>query len=278
MCLLVVAWRIHADYPLILAGNRDEFHDRPAAPLGQWSDRPGIAGGRDLQAGGTWLAAASAGKLGVVTNFRDTTSRPPSDAPSRGELVVDYLSRPQSAARFAADLEPRATRYAGFNLLLADTHDLVYLSNRVPHGARALPSGFYGLSNGALDEPWPKLIRARERFRAAVSASQPEVAELFALLADRTPATEPAMPDLPPDWQQALSAPFVVHDRYGTRCTSVVLIDRNGHATMHERRFDSTGTQTGASRLELGGHEAASQPAGSNVRPPAAQPATTCPE
>jgi uncharacterized protein with NRDE domain len=277
MCLLVVAWRIHADYPLILAGNRDEFHDRPAAPLGWWPDRPGLAGGRDLHACGTWLAAAVDGRLGVVTNFRDTTARPAAGAPSRGELVVDYLSRPHSAARFADELEPVATRYAGFNLLLADAHELHYVSNRTG-GARSLAPGFYGLSNGALDEPWPKLVRARQRFQAAVAAPRPDVAELFALLADRTTATEPAMPDLPTDWQRALSAPFVVHERYGTRCTTVVFRDRGGHATMYERRFDRTGTQTGATRLGLGVPDAAAPAVRDGAHAAPAQSPIPCPE
>jgi uncharacterized protein with NRDE domain len=277
MCLLVVAWRIHSELPLILAGNRDEFHDRPAVPLGIWPERPTIAGGRDLQAGGTWLAAAPDSRLGVVTNFRDTTARPLPNAPSRGELVTGYLSSPQSAAAFLEGLTPDLDRYAGFNLLLADADELRYVSNRVDGRDRALPPGIYGLSNGALDEPWPKLVRARERFATAVAAQRPDPAELFALLADRTAATEPAMPGLPADWQRALSAPFVVHDRYGTRCTTVVLIDRNGRSTLHERRFDSRGTQTGASRLELGGPDAVSAPPRSS-RPPAAQLAPACPE
>jgi uncharacterized protein with NRDE domain len=115
-----------------------------------------------------------------------------------------------------------------------------------------LESGIYGLSNGELDEPWPKLVRVRERFAAAIARERPDPEELFALLADRTPAAEPEMPGLPPDWRRALSAPFVVHERYGTRCTTVVLIDTEGRTLMHERRFDSKGDETGSSRLEFG--------------------------
>jgi uncharacterized protein with NRDE domain len=255
MCLLVVAWQVHADYPLILAGNRDEFHDRPAVPLGWSADWPDSAAGRVLKAGGTWLGVARDARLGVVTNFRDGAPSSP-DAPSRGRLVPDYLLHERTPSQFVAALEPAAGRYAGFNLLLADRTSLYYASNRTPHSPRALGRGICGLSNGELDEPWPKLVRARERFAAAIARERPEPSELFALLADRTPAAEPAMPGLPPDWQRAVSAPFVVHERYGTRCTTVVLIDREGHTVMHERRFDSKGDETGSSRLEFGGHQA----------------------
>jgi len=253
MCLLVVAWQVHADYSLIVAGNRDEFHDRPAAPLAWSPDWPDVAAGRDLQAGGTWLGVARDGRLGVVTNFRDPAQPSPAGAPSRGRLVPDYLLHEQSPAQFVSTLEPTANRYAGFNLLLADRSSLVYTSNRTPRSPRTLAPGIYGLSNGELDEPWPKLVRTRERFTAAIARERPDTAELFALLADRTSALEPAMPGLPPDWQRAVSAPFVVHERYGTRCTTVVLIDREGRSVMHERRFDANGDETGVSRLEFGG-------------------------
>jgi uncharacterized protein with NRDE domain len=257
MCLLVVAWQVHADYPLIVAGNRDEFHDRPAAPLAWSPDWPDVAAGRDLQAGGTWLGVARDARLGVVTNFRDTTQPSPPAAPSRGRLVPDYLLQDQTPARFIGMLESTAERYAGFNLLLADRSSLIYTSNRAPRSPRTLAPGIYGLSNGELDEPWPKLVRTRERFASAIASKQPDAAELFAMMADRTPAHEPVMPGLPQDWQRAVSAPFVVHERYGTRCTTVVLIDREGCSVMHERRFDANGDETGVSRLEFGGDPAA---------------------
>jgi len=256
MCLLVVAWQVRADYPLIVVGNRDEFHDRPAVPLGWSPDWPDIAAGRDLQAGGTWLGVARDARLGVVTNFRDPAQPSSPPAPSRGRLVPDYLLHDQTPAQFVSVLEPTANRYAGFNLLLADRSNLVYTSNRTPRSPRTLAPGIYGLSNGELDEPWPKLVRTRDRFTAAVASERPDAAELFALMADRNPADEPVMPGLPRDWQRAVSAPFVVHERYGTRCTTVVLIDREGCSVMHERRFDVHGNETGVSRLEFGGDPA----------------------
>ena len=142
----------------------------------------------------------------------------------------------QTPAQFVSVLEPTANRYAGFNLLLADRSSLVYTSNRTPRSPRTLAPGIYGLSNGELDEPWPKLVRTRDRFTAAIARERPDAAELFALMADRNPSDEPVMPGLPRDWQRAVSAPFVASAT--ARCTTVVLIDREGCSVMHERRFD----------------------------------------
>jgi uncharacterized protein with NRDE domain len=250
MCLLVVAWQVHPAYRLILAGNRDEFHERAAGSLGWWQDRPDVVGGRDLQAGGTWLAAARNGSLGVVTNFRDA-ERPAPDSPSRGHLVPAFLGAANSPLDFATSLAPAQTAYAGFNLLLATAGTLAYCSNRDSTTPRALEPGVYGLSNHRLDEPWPKLVRTRERFAAAISRDRPDAAELFAILADRTQTSDPGEPDLPADWRRAISAPFVVHERYGTRCTTVVLVDHGGRTVLHERRFDAAGAQTGVSRIEF---------------------------
>ena len=253
MCLLVVAWKSHARYRLVVAGNRDEFHDRPTAPLGWWSDATDVLGGRDLRAGGTWLALARSGRFGLVTNFRDANGAPTS-APSRGQLVPGFLRGEQPAARFLAALQPGRRAYAGFNLLLGDARALHYWCSVGDDEPRELAPGVYGLSNHRLDEPWPKLVRTRERFVAALAQHDPPATELFDLLADRTPAPPSTPPDagLPPDLERALSAPFVCHERYGTRCSTVVLVEHGGRTLVLERRFDATGAQTGATRLEFG--------------------------
>ena len=156
MCLLVVGWNAHPDYRLVIAGNRDEFHDRPAAALAWWNDGPPLLAGRDLKAGGTWLGIARDGRYGVVTNFRDVEPPPPG-APSRGELVPRYLRGTADAARYVADLAEVAPRYGGFNLLVGGPDALHYYSNRGDRGPRRLELGIYGLSNHWLDTPWPKL-------------------------------------------------------------------------------------------------------------------------
>lgn len=252
MCLLVVAWRSHARYRLVVAGNRDEFHERPSAPLGWWSETPDIVAGRDLRAGGTWLGLARSGRFGLVTNFREAAVASP-EAPSRGQLVPDFLLGSRAPAEFLAALHPAARTFAGFNLLLGDADELSYACNVGDAAPRRLAPGIYGLSNHRLDEPWPKLVLTRERFTAALARAQPSPEELFDLLSDRSPA--PGVPaagtGLPPELERALSAPFVRHERYGTRCSTVVLVEHGGHTVVLERRFDAAGMQQGATRLEF---------------------------
>jgi uncharacterized protein with NRDE domain len=252
MCLLVVAWLSHPRYRLVVAGNRDEFHERPAAPLGWWNDEPGILAGRDLRAGGTWLGLSRRGRFGLVTNFRDTET-PAADAPSRGQLVPRFLRDDAEPAAYLDVLRAEAARFAGFNLLLADRAGLHYYSNVGGQAPRELPPGIYGVSNHRLDEPWPKLLRTRERFAAELARGDPSPAALVELLADDAPADLDPPPDrgLPADLVRALSAPFVRHDRYGTRCSTVVLVGHDGRTVVHERRFDATGAQAGATRFEF---------------------------
>ena len=257
MCLLVLAWQSHRRYRLIVAANRDEFHDRPSAPLGWWADDPRILAGRDLRGAGTWMGAARSGRYGIVTNFREL-ERSVTDAPSRGDLVTRFLAATTSPQEYLDDLHPRAARYAGFSLLLGGPRSLHYYSNRGGSAAQPLERGIYGLSNHWLDSPWPKLLRTRLRLSELIAADDVAPATLFGLLADRTPADLDETPDtgLPPEWERALSSPFVAHERYGTRCSTVLLVEHDGRTTMLERRFDAAGRTTGATRLEFASDEA----------------------
>lgn len=254
MCLLVVAWRSHPRYRLVVAGNRDEFHDRPTAALDWWDDDPELLAGRDLRAGGTWLGLARSGRFGIVTNFRDGNGAP-NLAPSRGQLVPDFLRSERTTGDFLDALRPHAPDYAGFNLLLGDAHGLHYFTNVGDDTARALAPGLYGLSNHRLDEPWPKLVRTRERFAATLGNADPDPTTLLDLLADRTPAEYESPPDrgLPPDLERALSAPFVRHERYGTRSSTAVLVEHGGRTLVVERRFDPAGEPSGTTRIEFAG-------------------------
>ncbi len=258
MCLLVVGWNAHPKYRLLIAGNRDEFHERPAAALDWWNDGPPVLAGRDLKASGTWLGLARDGRVGVVTNFRDFES-PAADAPSRGDLVPRFLRGRASPGRFLEALVPASRAYGGFNLLLGGPQSLHYYSNRGDAPPRALDAGIYGLSNQWLDTPWPKLLRSRARFTALLAHGEVAAEELFAILADRTPAGDADLSraGFPPDWERAVSAPFVVHERYGTRCSTVVMVEHDGRTVVHERRFDPGGVQTGASRFQFTAGETA---------------------
>jgi uncharacterized protein with NRDE domain len=256
MCLLLIAWKSHPRYRLVLAGNRDEFHDRAATPLNWWPDDPRILAGRDLKAGGTWLGVARSGRFGVVTNYRDLQA-PVEGAPSRGTLIPRYLTGATSPKEFLDDLRGAALRYSGFNLLAGGSRALYYFSNRGPKTPTVLAPGIYGLSNHLLDTPWPKLARTRSRFTTLLGNAEMVTEELFAVLADREPAPPEGLPStgLPADWERVVSSPFIVNERYGTRCSSVLLVERNGRTLLHERRFDAAGMQSGTSRFEFASTE-----------------------
>jgi uncharacterized protein with NRDE domain len=256
MCLLVLAWRTHPRYRLIVAANRDEYHERPTSPLAKWPEPNDILAGQDLRAGGTWLGLDRRHRFGAVTNFREL-QRPRRSAPSRGTLVPAFLSQQDGPEDFLNRLETDAPGYSGFNLLISDTDTLWYASNRMDRFARSLPPGIYGLSNEFLDTPWPKLRRVRERFEAWLRApSADPVTELFGLLADREPAIDgPPQAGLSPEWERTLSAPFVIHPTYGTRSTTVLLLEASGDSVMAERRFDPSGAPSGETECHLNAGE-----------------------
>jgi uncharacterized protein with NRDE domain len=254
VCLLVLAWEVHPTYRLVVAANRDEFHERPSAPLAEWPEPPGMFAGRDLRAGGTWLGVDRAGRFGVITNYRDL-QRPLTGAPSRGGLIPAYLSQQAGPASFLAQVEPAAADYSGFNLLLSDDRSLWYASNRTQPFARALAPGIYGLSNHLLDTPWPKLTRVRSAFETWLSAATGALPDaLWKILGDRTPAIGDQgglTTGLPPQWEAVLSSPFVLNREYGTRNSTLVLLERSGALTVKERRFDPDGSLSGETELGL---------------------------
>lgn len=253
MCLLVLAWQAHPRYRLIVAANRDEFHERPALPLAAWPAPDTIIAGRDLRAGGTWLGIDRARRFGVVTNFREV-QRPSPAAPSRGNLIPDYLRSAGDAVTYLDGLAPRAGAFSGFNLLLADRESLWYASNRADSFLLRLAPGVHGLSNQFLDTPWPKLRRVRRGFEAWLSQGTGNAADLFTILADRTRVgTDAELPDtgLSLEWERLLSSPFVSNPEYGTRCSTVLMQEESGALFIAERRFDSGGALEGETQMRL---------------------------
>jgi len=252
MCLIVVAWQASPRIRLAVAANRDEFFARPAATATWWPDAPGVLGGRDLVAGGTWLGVTRAGRLAALTNFRDLTATRKSGSPSRGTLVGDFLRTKESAAAYVARISRGAGAFEGFNLLLSDGADLLSYSN-VEGRAVSLPPGVYGLSNHLLETPWPKVVAARARFeRALAEARDAEELDgrLLALLADRSLAPDVVLPDtgLPLEWERALSAAFVVLPDYGTRASTSVVFASDGTVRFTERSFGRGGAPLGEVR------------------------------
>jgi len=237
MCLIVVGWRVHPDYPLVVAANRDEFHARPTAPLGRWPDAPEVIGGLDLEAGGTWLGISESGRFAAVTNVREPDMA--KGARSRGVLTRDFLMARSSAIEYAAQID--GSQYSGFNLLLADGEMLVYCSNR-DGTPRVLAPGIYGLSNHRLDSPWPKLVAARERFAQALPGL-PDDSAFFDLLADQAIVADENLPStgVPIEWERLLSAIFVKSESYGTRASTLAMQGADGSITVHEKSFGPDG-------------------------------------
>lgn len=249
MCLIVFAWNTHPEYRLILAANRDEFHQRPAQELHWWPDHPKLLAGRDLQAGGTWLAVNRSGRFATVTNYRER-QRKKTGLLSRGELVTGFVAGDQSAKQYLGTVDNE--RYAGFSLLAADGNELCYASNRGDNPAILAP-GVYGLSNASLDTPWPKLTRSKNALLALVDAGDVDETALHRILADRTAAPVPDVEtgELPFAVARALTAPFIVNPEYGTRCSTVLLWSATGDITVSEHRFDAGGKRTGESRFHF---------------------------
>ena len=249
MCLVVLGWQQHPDYPLIVAGNRDEFHARPTKEAHWWPDKPDIVGGRDLQAAGTWLALHRNGRFATVTNFRDA-ELPSAKLRSRGHLVTDFLEASDSPLDFLNGID--GTAYAGFNLLVSDGASLAWLSNR-SEGVRVLGPGVYGLSNALLDSPWHKVVRSKAGLERLIAQDKVNETELLRLLDDRTraPVDEIETDRLPFATAHSISAPFIVLPDYGTRSASIVLSDSAGRWRLRERRFDSSGASTGDSAFKI---------------------------
>lgn len=242
MCVLAFAWRAHPRWPLILAGNRDELHDRPAAPLARWTDAPVIAG-RDLKSGGTWLGVSETGRLAVVTNLRGFGAPEPGRA-SRGALVTDMLAGAGAAADpDAAPLDG----YNPFNLIVAETERAWFLTNRPVPARTLLAPGIYGLSNGRLDEPWPKMLRLKAALLDWLMGATEVPERLLDALGERILPEEGVRAAPPSDVPQepALSPVFILNPVYGTRCSTVVAIDAAGAGRIVERRYAVDGRVTG---------------------------------
>lgn len=249
MCLILVAFRSDADYPLVVAANRDEFHARPAQKADWWPDNRDLLGGRDLQAGGTWLAVHRSGKFAAVTNYRDADASKRGNR-SRGHLVSEYLQGDLPPNEYLQTLD--GDDFAGFNLLISDGKSLAYLSNR-GNTSGELPPGLYGLSNATLDTPWEKVERSKKRLRDLIDTHAVNETSLLRLLGDKEkgPVDEVKSNRLPFATAHAITAPFIVLPEYGTRCSTVVLADKNNKWSLTERRFSADGSKSGESRFSF---------------------------
>jgi uncharacterized protein with NRDE domain len=238
MCLIFLSLNNHPTYKLILAGNRDEFYNRQTAPAEYWEDHPGVLGGRDLEAGGTWLGMSRQGKVALVTNYRDP-QRIDAKAPSRGNLVADFLKANQSAEAYLEDISSNGKKYNGFNLVLGNVDQLWYYSN-YKNGIQKLGSGFYGLSNHLLETAWPKVVRGKAKIKPILDQPRIDPEALFEVLYDELPANDEQLPDtgLSRERERALSPMFIKTIGYGSRCSTVILVDHQNEVVFAERDYD----------------------------------------
>lgn len=242
MCILFIARDQRKDFPLIIAANRDEFHARPAKASHIWSSHPPIFAGKDLKAGGTWMGVTRSGRIAALTNIRQP-GKERQDAKTRGELVVDYLTSRSSDLQFQTALKKRREKYNGFNLLHGTWRDLQVYNNETD-GLSSVDPGIHGLSNGALNDPWPKVSRGVSALSQYCSQSD-RLSEdaLFSLLKDNTEAPDSALPDtgVSKEWEKRLSPIFIQSEEYGTRASTLVLVNRSGNASWSERTYDNQG-------------------------------------
>ncbi len=238
MCILLLSLRQHRRYPLVVAANREEDYARPTQGAGFWREAPDVLAGRDLLAGGTWLGITRNGRFAALTNFRDPDSNRPG-RPSRGHLVGEFLIGEGAPGAYLARVARRAERYNGFSLIVGADTEWYYYSNR-ERESRPLAPGLYGLSNHLLDTPWPKVRRGKQALAALLAdGNEPDADALFAILADRAIAPDAELPDtrIGLERERALSPAFVTTGSYGTRCSTVLLVDDTRRALFIERTF-----------------------------------------
>ncbi|MDR1076203.1 MAG: NRDE family protein [Xanthomonadaceae bacterium] len=252
MCLIAFSWKTHPRWRLLLAGNRDEFHARPTAPLAAWNDAA-ILAGRDLEAGGTWLGVTADSRCAAVTNVRDPHD--PQEGISRGKLVSEYLAVRNSASDHIRRLETTAVAYRPFNLLAFDHEHGRYLGNRPTVHALTISAGLHTLSNANFDTPWPKTRALAERLRSWQAQAHDEDFEaLFRALADERMAPDAELPDtgVGLERERWLSSAFIRGPQYGTRASTVVAIGYDGRGWIIERRFGPDGRYDGESIQTIG--------------------------
>jgi uncharacterized protein with NRDE domain len=250
VCLILFAWQSHPRYSLVLAANRDEFHQRPTADADFWDEQPEILGGRDLQAGGTWLGVGRGGRFAAITNYREPSEPRAVTARSRGHFVGEFLAEKSSPMEYAAQVKEQGSEYEGFNLLLGHQDALAWVSNR-SEGVVAVDQGVHGLSNHLLDTRWPKVQAGRDSLQSLLGNEEVEADALFDLLTDRAlvPGRIPEHIEKHLAPERMMNHNFIVSPVYGTRSSTILLLGRDGSIYFSERQFNVDGQATGTRRF-----------------------------
>ncbi|MBR9916238.1 NRDE family protein [bacterium] len=242
MCLIAFSYKTHPRYKLIVAANRDEFYQRPTRKAQFWTEEglPNILAGRDLKANGTWMGVSKSGKWGALTNYRDP-SNIKENAPTRGDLVLDFLKSGVSEQEYIQEIQTKSEEYNGFNLLIGNKDSLFHFSNENNLIMEVKP-GIHGVSNALLDTPWPKLDHAKKALAEVTAKEDFSKEDLFNILTNSETAPDNKLPStgIPYEWEKAVSSIFIKTDNYGTLCSTLLLADYEGNAEFTERRYDSS--------------------------------------
>ena len=238
MCLIVIGYNYHPGYKLIFAANRDEFYQRPSSSADFWNDEPSLLAGKDLKEGGTWCGITRNGRFAAITNYRDMKSIK-KDALSRGTIVTDFLLGTSSPEFYSKGLKDNADLYNGYGLIFGDKSGLYFFSNLAKKLIK-IETGIHGLSNHLLNTPWFKVIKGKGLLKKAIDKKDNFVDDLFLMLSDKTLSPENELPDtgLTKEIEKSISSIFVETPDYGTRSSTVILIDKNDNVTFIEKSLD----------------------------------------
>jgi uncharacterized protein with NRDE domain len=242
MCLIIVAYKVHPEYPLLIAANRDESHQRPTRQAEYWVNEPSILAGHDLEEGGSWLGMNKYGRIAAVTNYRSGAKLKSSNT-SRGLLVSEYLKYKKPSRSYLDSCLANLADFDAFNLLLGDVNGLYFLNSREKTYTQ-LQAGFYGISNGDFDSNWPKVKRAKQQIHDLLKADQLDSHEaILTTLTDKYLPDDESLPDtgVGIEWERALAPIFITAKDYGTRSSSVVSVNKNDKVRFTERSYDRFG-------------------------------------
>ena len=242
MCLLLIAYKVHPQYPIVLAANRDEYHSRPALTARFWDDKPFLLSGKDLQAGGTWLGITKGGRIAAITNYHEEAITDPTLF-SRGSLVADFLCSDVSPRSYANSITHNGLHYGGFSIIFGTVEKLFYCSNRKSDYETCQP-GIHGLSNRLLNDNAFKIRKGRDIMKSLLAerdSLSPD--DLFSVLNDpeHAPGSELSSHCGTAEDERFYSSIFIRGEEYGTRCSTVILLDRGGHVLFAERSFSPDG-------------------------------------
>ena len=239
MCLIFLSYNQNKEYPLVILANRDEFYNRPTQSANYWNENPRILGGKDLEGGGTWMGITKNGYMAMLTNYRDIANIK-NNAPTRGKLVSDYLTGEFKTKEYLLALSQTASQFNGYNLIAGTFDDPWYYSNYQQKIVR-LGTGLYGLSNGLLNSNWPKVEAGKLMLAPLLLKSTLNKEELFKTMTNEVMAENEKLPStgLTLEKERMLSPMFIKTDGYGTRCTTLITVDKKGEVEFIERPFEN---------------------------------------